>query len=61
MTQSSGAITITLGAPVVGAVTTVGVPPRTCAGPPSATVTDRAGNAITTAAFNEPAPNDLDF
>jgi len=29
---------------------------------PVNTVTDRAGNAITTAAYNEPAPNnDLDF
>jgi hypothetical protein len=28
---------------------------------PVATATDRAGNAITTAAFNEPAPLDFDF
>ncbi len=28
---------------------------------PVAGVTDRAGNAITTGMFTEPAPNDLDF
>jgi hypothetical protein len=61
MTQSGTSITITLGAPVVGTVTTVGAGAN-MAWTPSATVTDRAGNAITTAAFNEPAPNnDLDF
>ena len=60
MTQSSGAITITLGAPVVGTVTTVGGAAQ-MQWTPVNTVTDRAGNAITTAAFNEPAPNDLDF
>jgi hypothetical protein len=60
MTQSGGAITITLGAPIVGTVTTV-------AGTgdmdwtPTAPVTDRAGNAISTAKFNEPAPTDIDF
>jgi hypothetical protein len=61
MTQSNGTITITLGAPVVGAVTTVGAGAN-MQWTPVATVTDRAGNAITTSAFNEPAPNnDLDF
>jgi hypothetical protein len=28
---------------------------------PTAPVTDRAGNAIATAKFTEPAPNDIDF
>jgi hypothetical protein len=28
---------------------------------PSATATDRAGNAMTTGNFNEPAPVDIDF
>jgi hypothetical protein len=61
MTQSGTSITITLGAPVVGTVTTAGAGAN-MSWTPSATVTDRAGNAITTAAFNEPAPNnDLDF
>lgn len=60
MAQSGTAITITLGAPVVGTVTTV-------AGSggmdwtPSATATDRAGNPMPTAKFNEPAPVDTDF
>ena len=60
MTQSSGAITLTLGAPVVGTVTTVGAA-AAMAWTPSATATDRAGNAMPTAAFNEPAPVDFDF
>ena len=60
MTQSGGAITITLGGPVVGAVTTVGAA-ATMVWTPSATATDKAGNAISTAAFSEPAPSDLDF
>ena len=60
MSQSNGVITITLGAPIVGAVTTVGGT-GTMVWTPSATATDRAGNAITTAAYNEPAPVDRDF
>ena len=60
MTQSNGAITLTLGAPVVGTVTTVGAA-AAMAWTPSATATDRAGNAMPTTAFNEPAPVDLDF
>ena len=60
MTQSGTAITITLGAPVVGTPTTVGGT-GTMSWNPSATATDRAGNAITTGAFNEPAPVDTDF
>jgi hypothetical protein len=60
MTQAAGVITITLGAPIVGAVTTV-AGTGTMVWTPSATATDRAGNAISTAAFNEPAPADRDF
>jgi hypothetical protein len=60
MTQSGGVITITLGAPIVGTVTTVGAA-ATMAWTPSATATDRAGNPISTSAFNEPAPVDFDF
>ena len=60
MTQSGGAITITLGAPIVGTVTTVGAA-ATMAWTPSATATDRAGNPISTTVFNEPAPVDFDF
>jgi hypothetical protein len=60
MTQTNGVITITLGAPIVGAVTTVGAAAQ-MVWTPVATATDRAGNAITTAAFNEPAPLDFDF
>lgn len=60
MAQSGGAITITLGAPVVGIVTTVGGT-GTMSWTPSATATDRAGNPMTTGAFNEPAPVDIDF
>jgi hypothetical protein len=60
MTQAAGVITITLGAPVVGTVTTVGGT-GTMVWTPSATATDRAGNAMPTAAFNEPAPADRDF
>jgi hypothetical protein len=60
MTQAGGVITVALGAPVVGTVTTVaGTGNMTWT--PSATATDRAGNAISTVAFNEPAPADRDF
>jgi hypothetical protein len=61
MAQAGGAITITLGGPVVGAVTTVGGADD-MRWTPVATATDRAGNAIATAQFTEPAPpTDLDF
>jgi hypothetical protein len=60
MTQAGTAITITLGAPVVGVVTTVGGTGN-MSWNPSATATDRAGNPMTTGAFNEPAPVDIDF
>jgi hypothetical protein len=59
MTQSGTSITIVLGG--------LSGTPGTAAGPgtmtwtPSATVLDRAGNAMSTAAFNEPAPLDIDF
>jgi hypothetical protein len=60
MSQSNGVITVTLGAPIVGTVTTVGGT-GTMVWTPSATATDRAGNAMSTAAYNEPAPLDRDF
>jgi hypothetical protein len=60
MTQSNGVITVTLGAPFTGTQVTVGGT-GTMVWTPSATATDRAGNAMTTAAFNEPAPTDHDF
>jgi hypothetical protein len=60
MTQSNGVITVTLGAPFTGTQVTVGGT-GTMVWTPSATATDRAGNAMTTAAFNEPAPTDRDF
>jgi hypothetical protein len=60
MTQVNGVITITLGAPVVGTVTTV-AGTGNMSWNPAATVTDRAGNAITGGAFSEPAPVDIDF
>ena len=53
MTQANGVITIVLGAPVVGAVTTVGAGAN-MQWTPVNTVTDRAGNAITTGAYKEP-------
>ena len=60
MTQSNGVITVTLGAPFTGTQVTVGGT-GTMVWTPSATATDRAGNAMTTSAFNEPAPTDRDF
>jgi hypothetical protein len=60
MTQAGTAISIRLGAPVVGTQTTVaGTGNMTWS--PSATATDRAGNPITTGSFSEPAPVDIDF
>lgn len=49
MTQAAGVITVVLGAPIVGAVTTVGGT-GTMVWTPSATATDRAGNAMSTTA-----------
>jgi hypothetical protein len=60
MTQTNGVITVVLGGTVTGAVTTV-AGTGTMVWTPSATATDRAGNAMATAAFNEPAPVDRDF
>jgi hypothetical protein len=60
MTQAGTAISITLGAPVVGVQTTV-AGTGNMVWNPSATGTDRAGNALTTGNFNEPAPVDIDF
>jgi hypothetical protein len=60
MSQAAGVISITLGAPVVGTVTTTGGN-GTMSWTPVATMTDRAGNAMPTAAFNEPGPADRDF
>lgn len=60
MTQSGTAIMITLGAPVVGIQTTV-AGTGNMSWNPSATATDRAGNAMTTGNVNEPAPVDIDF
>lgn len=60
MTQAANVITMTLGAPVVGTVTTVGGT-GTMSWTPSASVTDRAGNAAAGGPFSEPAPVDTDF
>jgi hypothetical protein len=60
MAQSAGTITVTLGGTVTGTPTTAGTT-GTMVWTPSATATDRAGNAMPTAAFNEPAPLDRDF
>jgi hypothetical protein len=60
MTQTNNVISIVLGGTVTGT-------PGTAAGTgtmvwtPSATATDRAGNAMPTAAYSEPAPVDRDF
>ena len=60
MTQSGNAITVVLGGTVTGTPTTA-AGTGTMVWTPSATVRDRAGNAMTTAAFNEPNPLDTDF
>lgn len=60
MTQSAGAITIVLGGTITGTPGTAGGN-GTMVWTPSATATDRAGNAMGTTAFNEPNPNDRDF
>jgi hypothetical protein len=60
LTQTGTAINITLGAPVVGVQTTVAAAAN-MSWNPSATATDRAGNAMTTGNFGEPAPLDFDF
>jgi hypothetical protein len=60
MTQTNGVIDVVLGGPIVGTVTTVGGKGK-MTWTPAATITDRAGNALPTALFNEPNPNDEDF
>jgi hypothetical protein len=60
MTQTNGVINVVLGGPIVGTVTTVGGKGKMTWTPPD-TITDRAGNALPTALFNEPNPNDEDF
>jgi hypothetical protein len=60
MTQSNNVITIVLGGTVTGTPATTAAN-GTMVWTPSATLTDRAGNAMPTAAFNEPAPADKDF
>ena len=60
MTQTNGVINVVLGGPIVGTVTTVGGKGK-MAWTPAAGITDRAGNALPTAVFNEPNPNDEDF
>ena len=59
MVQSGASITITLGTPS-GATGTQG-PPKAMIWTPSATATDRAGNACQTTVANESGANDLDF
>ena len=60
MVQSGGSITVTLGGTITGTPGTAGGT-GTMVWTPSATATDRAGNAMPTTAFNEPAPADRDF
>jgi hypothetical protein len=60
MSQAAGVITVTLGAPVVGTVTTVGGT-GTMTWTPSATATDRAGNAMPTTVYTETGTADRDF
>jgi len=59
MVQSGASITITLGTPS-GSIGTQG-PPKAMIWTPSATATDRAGNACATTVANESGANDLDF
>jgi hypothetical protein len=60
MTMSGSTVTIVLGGTISGTVTTVGGT-GTMVWTPAATALDRAGNAISTTALNEPAPLDRDF
>ncbi len=60
MTQANNVITITLGGTITGTPGTAGGNGQ-MVWTPSATATDRAGNAMPTTAFNEPNPNDRDF
>ena len=60
MTQSGNTISIVLGGTMSGTPTTA-AGTGTMVWTPSATATDRAGNAMPTTAFNEPAPVDRDF
>jgi hypothetical protein len=57
--QSGSTITITLGT-ASGAVNTVGANTK-MTWPPSASATDRAGNACSTTSINEGGANDSDF
>jgi hypothetical protein len=59
MTQSGSSISIVLGGLSGSPGTAAGT--GTMVWTPSNTVRDRAGNAMSTAAFNEPAPLDRDF
>ena len=60
MTRSGTAITVVLGGTVTGNPTTA-AGTGTMVWTPSATVRNLAGGAMSTAAFNEPAPLDRDF
>ena len=60
MTQANSVITIVLGGTITGTPGTAGGN-GTMVWTPSATATDRAGNAMPTTAFNEPNPSDRDF
>ena len=59
MVQSGAAITITLGTP--SGATGTQAPTGTMAWTPTATVTDRAGNACTTTVANETGAADIEF
>ncbi len=59
MVQSGSTITLTLGTP--SGATGTQVPNKTMAWTPSATATDRAGNACSTTVVNESGPGDVEF
>ena len=60
MLQSAGVITVTVGTLISGTQVTVGGT-GTMTWTPSATATDRAGNAMPTAVYTEPGGADRDF
>jgi hypothetical protein len=60
MLQSAGVITVTLNSLISGTPVTAGGT-GTMTWTPSATATDRAGNAMATAAYNETGAADRDF